>query len=391
MPVPIHTLNIYTRPKEGSVFQRRVIALNYNHSIAAQGGYDTASCDIAVRSQGEGQDYLNNYLGCFVQAFADNPVEPIWEGLINRITFNVGTVSYSIGMDELANRVGVTFTGAANALAQGVLADNTASQNMYGVKMDQIEFGPDTSAATQRGRLRDTILAQRSFPQTSITQGGGQTNLVHLECIGIFHTLEWEYTFTAAPVATNAVSDVRMTGTLLPALSNGATFFDNTDFSQISANPMTVPIQARMSYWDKFLQIAESGDAANYWIVGITPTNWQTKKRVMYYKQANAATEYTARQADGLRVRNLYGRLVEPWTVKPDRAILVTDVLVGFNSAVTTDPRLTYIFNIQYDANRQEIQWFGSDNTTANAAWMLKRGFRPNKRYFGGTIRTIAT
>lgn len=391
MPIPIHTLLIHQRPKEGSGFQRRCIVLNYSHDIAAQGGFDTMQCDIAVRSQTEGQDYLNNYLGCFVQAFADNPVEPIWEGLINRLTFNAGNVGYTIGLDELANRVGVTFTGAANALTQGVLADNTASQNIYGIKMEQLEFGPDTSAGTHRGRLRDTVLAERAFPQTSITQGGGQSNLVHLECIGIFHTLEWEYLFTATPVTTNAQFDTRITGTLLPALGNGATFFDNTDFSQISANPATTPIQNRMSYWEKFLQIAEAGDASNYWIVGITPTNWQTKKRVLYYRQSNALTEYTARQSDGLRIRNLYGRIVEPWTVRPDRTIRVTDVLVGYNSAVSTDPRDTYIFNIHYDANTQAVQYQGSDNTSAIAAYMIKRGFRPNKRFFGATLRTIAT
>lgn len=391
MAIPIHSLNIFSRPKEGATFQRRCIVLNYAHDIAAQGGFDTMQCDIGVRSQGEGQDYLNNYLGCFVQAFADNPVEPIWEGLINRITFNAGGASYTISLDELANRVGVTYTGVANALAQTTLADNTASQAMYGIKMEQIEFGPDTSAGTQRARLRDTILAQRAFPQTSITQGGGDSNMVHIECIGIYQTLGWEYIFTTAPTTGTAQFDTRITGTYLPALSNGATFFDNTDFSQINANTATTPIQARMTYWDKFLQIAEAGDATNYWIVGVTPTNWNTKKRVLYYKQANATTEYTARQADGLRIRNLYGRLVEPWTVRPDKTIRVTDVLVGFNSAVTTDPRDTYIFGIHYDANTQQATYTGSDNTTAQAAWMIKRGFRPNKRFFGGTVRTIAT
>jgi len=212
-----------------------------------------------------------------------------------------------------------------------------------------------------------------------------------LECIGIFHTLEWEYLFTTTPVTTTTAFDVRITGTILPSLGNGATFFDNTDFSQISANAATTPNQNRMSYWDKILQIAEAGDAANYWVAGITPTNWQTKTRVLYYQESNAAVEYTARQADGLRVRNLYGRLVEPWTVKPNKAIRVTDVLVGFNSAVTTDPRETYIFNIQYDANRQEVQWFGADDTRVVGAFMLKRGFRPNRRYFGSSFRTIAT
>lgn len=390
MAVPVHTLNIFQRPKEGSGFQRRCIVLNYSHDIAAQGGFDTMQCDIAVRSQGEGQDYLNNYLGCFVQAFADNPVEPIWEGLINRLTFNSGNVGYTISLDELANRVSISYTAAANAVSQTAVADNTASQNIYGIKQDQLEFGADPSAGTHRTRLRDTILAERAWPQTSITQGGGETNLVHIECIGIFHTLEWEYIFSATS-AGNTQFDTRITTFILPSLANAATFFDNTDFTQVTTNTGTTPAQTRMSAWDKILQIAEGGDASSYWIAGITPTNWQTKKRVLYYKQSNALTEYTARQADGLRIRNLYGRIVEPWTVRPDKTVRVTDVLVGFNSAVTTDPRDTYIFNVHYDANTQAIQYQGADDTTAKGAWMLRRGFRPNKRFFGATLRTIAT
>jgi len=390
MSVPEHTINLFMRPKEGARFINRYIALNYQHTIAAQGGYDTAQCDIAVRSQTEGQDFLNNYLGCFVRCYADNPYFPIWEGLINRITFNSGGVSFTTSLDELANNVAVTFTGAANALTQGVVANNTASQNIYGFKSDQIEFGPDTSAGSHRGRLRDTILAQRAWPQTSITQGGGDTNLVTLELIGMYHTLEWEYQFTGLTAAATQF-DTRITVNLLPLLGNGATFFDNADFSQISANVATTPAQTRMSYWEKILQIAEGGDAANYWVTGITPTNPQTGKRVLYYRQSNAATEYTARQSDGLRIRDLYGRYVPPWTVTPDRAVFVSDVLVGYNTAVAVDPRLTYIFRIQYDANTQRVQYFGADDTTSKGAFMIKRGFRPNKRYYGGTIRTIAT
>lgn len=394
MAVPIHTLNILQRPKEGSHFQRRVVALNYQHSIAAQGWYDTASCDIAVRSQTEGQDYLNNYLGCFVQAFADNPVEPMWEGLINRITFNSGGASYSIGLDEMANRINVRYSNdSATVNGVGVntpvtTANSTTSQAIYGIKEDVLEFGYNRNGnAGHANALRDTVLAQRAFPQTSITQGQGQTNLVHLELIGIFHTLEWEK--MALSTATTTVFDLRITGDILGAIGNGTTFFDNTDFGAISANAInTTGTQKNgITYWEYLLKIAEGGDGVHYWVAGILPTDFNTGKRIAYYRAMNAAVEYTARQADGLRVRDVYGRIVPPWLVKPDRTIRVTDVLIGFNSAVTTDPRETYIFSVQYDANRQMATWMGADDTTARGAYMLKRGFKPYGRAFGAGLR----
>lgn len=389
MPIPQHTISIFQRPKEGSHFQKRIVALNYQHTISALGGFDTASCDVGVRSQGEGQDYLNNYLGCFVQCFADNTIEPIWEGLINRITFNSGGASYSIGLDELANRVSVVATGAANAASETTIANNTISQSIYGIKQDQIEFGVQP-AGTHANTLRDTVLAQRAFPLTSITQGQGSANLVHLELIGIFHTLEWEKVFTVTSAAATAFGT--RVGEIVTAIANTTTFFDNSDLSRITANAPTTPRQGRgMSQWELILKMAEAGDATNYWVAYISPTNWQTGKRVLVYEQANATIEYTARQSDGLRIRNLYGRIVPAWTVRPNKGIRVTDVLVGYNSNVQTDPRETYIKSIQYDANRQQVQYFGDDDTSARAAFMLKRGFKPIGRAFGATLRTIST
>src|SRR2546428_254708 len=103
MAIPIHHIHIYQRPAQGSAFLRKHPVYSYQHTITNQGWFDTASCDIAVRSEGEGFNILEAYLGCYVAIYVDNPAQPIWEGLINRITFNSGKASYSIGMDEMAN------------------------------------------------------------------------------------------------------------------------------------------------------------------------------------------------------------------------------------------------------------------------------------------------
>jgi len=407
MSIPLHYINIYTRPAQNSLagvftFRKRYPIYNYQHVITNQGWFDTASLDLAIRSTSEGNDLLNNYLGSFVQIVVDNPVQPIWEGLINRITFNSGGASYTISMEEMANRVSCLFVGAANAAGETVVMNNVVMQAVYGIKQDQIEFGPDPTggAATQRAQLRDTILFQRAFPQTSVSQAQGQTNLVHLELIGIFHTLEWEKPFSAL-VGTNTVAATTITN-ILGALANGAIFFDNTNLTKVTANAgLTIPDQQRgQSQWERIQKIAEAGDGANYWVAGIIPTpyNYTTmatvqKNRIFYYRVANFAVEYTAFQRDGLKPRNAFGQRIPPWLVVPDRSIRVEDTLVGFASNLYGDPRLTYIQSVQYDMNSQQVQWFGADDTTARAAFQLKRAFKPIAKNMPGSapLRTIVT
>ena len=391
MPYINHFIHVYQRPKQGSAFIQRYPIYNYQHSIVNQGWFDTASGDIAVRSDSEGQKILQQYLGCFVAIYVDNPVVPVWEGLINRITFNSGGASYTISLDEMANRVTVTYTGAANVAAEVAATNNLVSQAIYGIKQDQIEFGVDPSAGTARTLLQGTILAQRAFPQTAISQAQGNTNIVHLELIGIYHTLEWSKQFTGTTTGTIA-ADASVTA-YVANNANLATFFDSTSVAKISANAATVPIQQRgVSFWDRLLTLAEMGDGTNYWVCGILPTDRTTGKRLFYYRQANAAVEYTALKTDGLKPRNVFGRVVPPYLVVPDRAIRVSDALVGFyNGSIQLDPTATYIQSVQYDANAQSVQWFGADNTTARAAFMLNRGYLPLGRDFGAPARQIVT
>lgn len=391
MAIPVHYIHVYQRPAQGSAFIKRYPVYNYQHSIVNQGWFDTASCDLAVRSFSEGNDILLGYLGAFVQIYVDNPLMPIWEGLINRITFNYGGASYTISLDEMANRVSVVYTGAANAAAEVSPTNNTVSQAIYGIKQDQIELGADATAATQRTVLRNTILAQRAFPQTSVSMPMGNTNTVHLELIGIFHTLEWVKFFTTA--ATTAAFGTQVAA-VVGVDPNGTTFYNNADASQISANAATVTQQVRgQSYWEYLQKIAEAGDGTNYWLAGILPTDPNTRTRRFYYRIQNANTEYTAYQKDGLKPRNTYGQPIAPWLIVPDRAIRVQDTLVSFGSNISTDPRVTYIKSIQYDATSQQVQWFGDDDTTARAAFQLKRAFKPLGKNMPGSAptRTIVT
>jgi len=392
MAIPIHTIQVRSRPAVGgNTFIKRYPVFNYQHTIVNQGWFDTASCDIMVRSQSEAQQIATSYIGCFAQFFVDNPLVPIWEGFINRIIFNAGLSSYTVSLDEMANRMTVVYTGAANAAAETAAVNNTPSQALYGIKQDQIEFGVDPSAGTMRTTLQQTQIAQRAFPQTSVSQAQGQSNIVRFELLGIFHTLEWEKFFTGVTAATVAMGTAIQN--TLAAMANGTTFFDNADVSQVSANAVTMPAQTRaMSYWERMLKIAEAGDGTNYWIVGVMPTDPNTKTRRFYYRSMNTNTDYIAYQKDGLKPRNLYGKVIPPWAVAPDTGIRVDDLVTGFGLG-GNDPRVTYIQSVQYDANSQIVQWAGADDTSARAFFQMKKGFKPLSRNSPGTApqRTIST
>lgn len=385
-----HHIHIYQRPKRGSGFLNRYTIYNYQHSICNQGWFDTASGDIAVKSDSEGQYILENYLGCFVAIYVDNAVLPIWEGFINRITFNSGGIAYTISLDEMANRVSVIYTGAANVMTQTAVVNNTTSQAIYGIKQTQLDLGANPSASTQPTVLRDTILAQQAYPQRAIGQAQGNANIVHFELLGMYHTLEWTKYFTGLTAATSQFGTD--TAGIIGVDPNGATFYDNTNTTKVSANTATVAQQDRgSSFWEHLLKTAEAGDGSNYWICGILPTNPNTGKRLFYYRQANLTVEYTALKANMLKPRSVFGKPVAPYLVVPDRAIRVTDALLPFNGSLQIDPTVVYIQKVDYDANSQTVRWFGADDTTARAAFRLNQGFLPVGVDFGAVPRQIVT
>jgi hypothetical protein len=372
MTIPIHWLHLYEKPAIGSKFINRLSVYNYRHSINAIGGFDTASCDIALRSVSEMQQFLDQYIGNRVAFYVDNPVEPVWEGFINRMTFSAGGVQYTIGLDEMANRVRTisTQTAGSTTTTQGAVTNDTNSQALYGIKQEQVDIGfmPSGTGVTL---IRDTILAQRAWPKTSILPSGGGGGLLHIECLGFYHVLEWEdyRQGTAGSVQLGNFLD-----TVIGSSINNTTFFDNTDLTDTDANTNTID-QGTVKgegMWEVLLKIAEMGDGANYWVLGVTPTLFSTGTRRFYYQQANSTIVYTARQSDGLRIRNLYGQFVDPWRVRPDAGIRVSDMLIGWNG-IGDNPTETYIKKIDYDANRQSCIYSGDDDLTAEGVFNLKR------------------
>lgn len=370
MPFP-HTLNLYQKPKLGNGFLKRLPVYNYRHTIAAVGGFDTASCDIAIRSRDEGQQFLDQYLGNRVAFYVDNPVAPIWEGFINRMTFSAGGVQYTISLDEMSNYVVTIYTtsNVSPATTQSAVAQNTTSQSIYGIKEEQIDLGL-MLAGTGVTLMRDTVLAQKAYPKSSILPGNGG-GLLHIEFLGFYHTLEWE---NYRETGTGSIQLGSFVDTIITNLLNGTTFFNNADVTRTIANTSVIDIFTAKggSSWDTLMKIREIANGAVYYVIGVSPTDFQTGTRRFYYEQASSDIVYTARQADGLRIRNLYGQLVPPWTVQPNAGVRVSDMLIGWDG-VGDHPAETYISKIDYDANRQQVIYSGDDDVSIVGVFNYQR------------------
>lgn len=386
MGVPLHTLHIYQKPALGNGAVNQFEAYNYKHSINAIGGFDTASCDIAIRSRDEGQQFLDQYLGNRVAIYVDNPIEPVWEGFINRMSFNGGGAAYTIGLDEMANRLAVTYTDNTLTVTTSTVSNDTNSQAVYGIKNDRLELQQQNTGTGVLTGVRDTSLAQRAWPKTSVIPGQGSGGLLHIELLGFYHTLNWDV-YQDANVANVTLSNY-LINQLLPAVSNGTTFFDNTVTSGITTNAQTIQRTSVRgnTIWDRMMVIREAGDATNYYVIGITPTNFQTGVRSLYYRVFNPSIVYTARQSDGLRVRNLYGQIVPPWMVRPDNGIRISDMLIGWDG-IGDNPTETWIMGVDYDANRQSVMYQGDDDRTAEGAFNFRRQNKAFGKKFGAQYR----
>lgn len=371
MQIPKHVMKIYQKPAAGTNYITALPVYDYKHSIDAMGGFDTASCDIAIRSKEDGIRFIDQYLANRVAIIVDNPVEPCWEGFINRMSFNFGGVEYSISLDEMCNRARSLYTSAAGgAPPQTAVTNSAASQAIYGIKQEQVDLGymGNASGVTL---MQQVIVAQRAFPKASVIPSSGGGGLLHIEFLGFYHTLEWEdYRDTVA----GNVQLGNFLDTIIGASINGTTFFDNTDLALTVANTSLIDKQSLNgeTKWALLEKVAEHGDATNYFIIGITPTGYLSGTRRFYYQQASTTVTYTARQSDGLRIRNLGGALVDPWRVRPDTGIRISDSLIAWNG-VGDNPNESYIKKIDYDANSQKIIYSGDDDVSAEGVFNAKR------------------
>lgn len=390
-----HYLHISDRPRQGSNLLATYQANNYTHRLTTAGGYDTASCALNVRPS-EAEDIFSNYVGCAVAFYVDDPTAPIWEGYIERITYRAGGLVLTRSLENMANRVSVTYKNTASGNTETTLVnDNADSQAIYGIKEMSIDglinYGADVS---HKNLLRDTNLAIRAWPMVSVATGGDSGGpLIELEMRGLqYMAWDWQaYSNAAAGVDNADLAFMRTTvRTDVSAPTNAPYIYLTGAGSFVGAFSALVQANATFNYsrqssagqtYNQYLQgLIEAGDGARPWIFGITPRDFNTGVRLVYYRAASAEIKY---QVNALRetgrLRDMSGALIPGWRVTPDASAQIMDILIGYNQA-GNDPRVFYIEAIEYDGESGLVSFQSGDNITMEGILQRNRYFRPQNR-----------
>jgi hypothetical protein len=371
-------------------------AQKYRHSIKARGGFDTASCELLV-SAGEAETVFAEFIGCVVRVFVDNPIEPIWEGYIDRITYTVGGATITRSIDAMANQTRVQYWNANAPTPQTqatTLVNNATSQALFGVHQATIDAGIhyNNTDFTHKTTLRNTILFTKAYPQISMTNQGGSGAIISLEMRGLteyaFNREEYSSTDTTTNTASGlfqrvSVGLARSTNSnhVLETVDSHPTTFGNNVQSNTS---FTMSRESRTG--QTFLQfmnsIVEAGDGTQQWAWGISALDPNTKTRRIYYKPASTAIAYTVNAlSDVGRVRDPNGTPIAGWNVRPDNGVRINDILIGYNQA-GDDPRVGYIESVSYDGESGLVQFTTGDNITMEGALGINRYFRATRDRF---------
>ena len=391
-------VNMYQRPAQGSQFLKRFPVYSYRHTIAAVGGFDTASFEMALRP-GEAQRFVTDYLGCRVHVYKDNPRGPIWEGFINRVTINAGGIVYTRSLDEMQNKVSVFYNNNTNSPSQNTEVDNLTSQAIYGVKEGVIDSG--LAFPGKVAILRNTVVGQYGWPQSSVLFNSGAGEFTaQVECMGYYHWLEWEVPTLDTGTTSRTISKYGTQGQIQQLFetigpeNQSMVYCDNA--SDVTQNPDYVQENDQgtennvnstgggATYWDLMKEFAEVGDGTNPWVAGVTETLTDGTRR-LYYRPANLTRKYLVKATSGI-ITNLFGKPVKPWDVRPDCMGFLSDVNVGIDTD-DADPRQFYVQQVDYDADANRVQLRSADDITPEGAFRVRwRGKRHGVR-FGATTR----
>lgn len=369
------SLNVYQRPAQGTSFIKHFGRIyDYRHRILAVGGCDTASFTLAVIPS-EAEHIFEDWIGNAVNFFGKNPVLPVWQGMISRITYEYGNIKFSRSLEEMANNaISVYHSRAAGTINTTTATSLPASIATYGQKQITIDaLGQQSSSLLQRvTNLAAARLAVRSYPQSSsvFSTQSGEARLL-IECIGYYRTLDWElyYNTTTGTVTLSTILADVITG-----LTNGTIFFDNSDTSGISISTYNHQRYDTMgkTAWQYLMSFTEAGDGVTPWVMGLNVAI-NPSARKFYLRAQNRVQAYTAtvKRSPGI-IRNLYGGVVAPYEVQPDCILKYIDVLPGWNGA-GEDPRQVYVEAVDFDANRMQATIQGNDDLTYAGAMKLRR------------------
>lgn len=326
---------------------------SYNHEIAAEGGYQSASM-VMKGDQNYVEDWLENGVGRHIEVY--NPsLDRIWEGFVNGVSATVGRLAVSRGpMIDIANRTLAIYTvvdTSTNPPLTGpsglvtALVNDATSQDRYGIWEKPIDAG--TVTVLNATTIRDSYLEEHKQPETSQDFGSGGDLSVTVECLGY-----WAF-FLAYTYAENANSGTRTVTLKIQDIINADTNgIFSTDFSRIDTNGLLVPRydDTESLAWELLKSLTSLGDASS-----VRYTLGVYESQQIEYTEMPEEIAYQQRLSDEQVEVYVDGGLVEPWNVKPARWLFYSDFLTGKIRPTTLserreDPRFEFIESVRFTA-----------------------------------------
>lgn len=159
------------------------------------GGYWSAGWEIPLTSRVTAIDWLHNGVGRDVGMFTFGG-RTFWEGFINEITLNTGTIQITMSLRAMANRVwGRRSPVGGGAVARSTVQNHTASQGRFGIKEEILNCGE--MSATPAANLAQKYLDLHYWPTLGKFGWSRGKPSIKFSCLGYWHTLGWRtYTQT---------------------------------------------------------------------------------------------------------------------------------------------------------------------------------------------------
>lgn len=334
---------------------------DWTSTIDATIGFDTASFTLHGTKLYL-EDWFTNGLGRRIQRYEPKGGFSIWEGFVNKMTLVEPGTRSSLSLDGIVNKdrakyvlvdpttTPPTISATATQTANG---QDTDSQARYGIHEGVISVGETTAAlATQK---RDQHLQRLAWPQADDSFDTQQTDdlRIEVECKGFAHTLAWQiYNQTVNSGTVNIDA-------MISAILTAAGQFIATPYV-LDTNTAQVPqyIQDDRFALDILKALVSLGDASNNrWVMPVL------EERIFYYRQARTTVDYFRRVSDSRQtVRNISGRELPPWEVRPDHWLRTTDIFpftMGDPSSLQRDPQVRYIESVTW-SEPNGLAMFGS-------------------------------
>lgn len=295
-------------------------------SSTNEGGFEALRVSFRVSSPQAAVDYLNRLMSSVVASGPRGQI--VWEGFLNEVELDLGTKKVSVALTDMANRIRVRYKAVDGQQTSTSTVSNTSSISRYGTKERLINFG--ATAPTAAANRASVVLGQTAHPrakQSASAGSGSPRNAgvgVTLICRGWWDTLSWLLT---SNTSTSSVATATQVISLIAAFNAINAFFSSST-ATISATGVsdTELIEGDSTYAEVIATKLASGTSALQRVVYGCYENRQISVRT--WAGATPDTITYVQSASDHTVRDVFGNVIDPWDVRPDAMVQLTDLVL---------------------------------------------------------------